>query len=100
MKMMTRVVLGASVALVMAIFNTELFADSFYSRQRPDQAPLPFNPFPELGTTWLAPGQYVINDIHLDYNAISEAIASAEPAELSASRHSLGGAAVVVSRRC
>ncbi len=81
---LTRVVFGAAVALVMAIFNIELFADEYYSLQRPYQAPMPFNPFPELGTTYLGPGKFAINDMNLDYNAIAEATADAEPAEISA----------------
>ncbi len=80
---LTKGVFVRVVALVMA-FTTQLFADNFYSLQRPEQAPMPFNPFPELGATWLGPGQWAINDATLDYSAIAEAIASASPAELSA----------------
>ncbi len=80
---LTKGVLGA-VALVMAAFAVKSSADTWWSAQFPNNAPLPFNPFPELGATWLGPGQWAINDANLDYHAIAEAIASAEPAELSA----------------
>ena len=32
---------------------------TFYSAQRADYPPLPFNPFPDLSLTLLAPGRYV-----------------------------------------
>ncbi len=81
---LTRGVLGA-VALVMA-FAFHISADTWWSAQFPNNAPMPFNPFPELGATWLGPGQWAINDLNLDYTAIATALASApaESGELSA----------------
>ena len=80
---LTRGVLVA-IALVMS-FASNVLADNYYSIQKPDQAPLPFNPFPNLTPIYLGSNSWAIPDQNVDYNWLLQPSTDADASiELSA----------------